>query len=154
MRTARPGLEVDESGGDFCPQSRNFRARFAEAAVGDERDGVGNAPVDLHVGNNALAIGDGIVDAEFLQAEHGQAHAEDLARAEVPVGDGGEIEVFSESLHRSKSSSSFLRGGPGMRLASFHEREDSHDQRQRGEGAIADNGHAVELLGLCRSSRS
>src|SRR5882672_5701731 len=130
---------------DFDPVAK-FQSAFAETAVGDERDGVGDAPVDFNVGNDALALGDRIVDAEFAQAEHREAHAEDLAGAKVAVGDRGELEIFSESLHGSKSSSSFLRGGPGMRLAGFYERQDSHDQRQRGEGAVADNGHAVEFL--------
>src|SRR6266404_2301643 len=139
------GREIDESGGDFAPVAK-FQSALAETAVGDERDGVGDAPVDFNVRNDALALGDRIVDAEFAQAEHREAHAEDLAGAKVAVGDRGELEIFSESLHGSKSSSSFLRGGPGMRLAGFYERQDSYDQRQRGEGPVADNGHAVEFL--------
>jgi len=92
------GLEIDESGSDFAPVAE-FQGALAETAVGDQRDSIGDAAVDFNVRNDAFAFGDGIFDAEFAQAEHGEAHAEDLAGAEVAVGDGGEIEVFGEGLH-------------------------------------------------------
>src|SRR5258708_8289860 len=69
-----------------------------------------------------------------------------LAGAQMPVSDGREFEVFGESFHRSTCSSSFLRGGPRMRLARFEESEDGHQERESGEGAVADDGHAGELL--------
>jgi len=42
------GLEIEESGGDFAPVAE-FQGALAEAAVGDERDGVGDAAVDFNV---------------------------------------------------------------------------------------------------------
>src|SRR5882762_3619602 len=41
----------------------------------------------------------------------------------------------------------FLRGGPGMRLARFHESEDGHEDRESDERAVAGNGHARERFG-------
>ena len=88
------GLQVDESGGDFAPIAE-FQRALAKSAVGDKRDGVSDAAVDLYVRDNALALGDGIVDAEFAQPEHRQAHAENLSGAEVAVGHRGQLEIFS-----------------------------------------------------------
>src|SRR5882762_11291028 len=101
------GLQVHKGGGDFAPVSE-FQRALAKSAVGDKRDGVSDAAVDLYVRDNALALGDGIVDAEFAQPEHRQAYAEDLSGAEVTVGHGGQLEIFSKRFHRSKFSSSFL----------------------------------------------
>ena len=42
----------------------------------------------------------GVVDAEALAAEHRQADAEDLAGAEVAVGDFGFVEEGVEGLHK------------------------------------------------------
>ena len=123
------GLKVHEGGGDLAPVAK-FQGALAEAAVGDQRDGIGDATVDLHVSNQAFALGDGVVDAEFAEAEHGQAHAQDLAGAEVSVGGGGQFEVFSEGFHRSKCGSSFFRGRPRVRPARFDEGENGHEQRQ------------------------
>ena len=87
------GLQVDEGRGDFAPVAK-FQGALAEAAVRDQRDGIGDAAVDLDVGDDAFAFGDGVVNAEFAQSEHGQAHAQDLAGAQVTVGDGRKVEVF------------------------------------------------------------
>ena len=75
---------------------------LAEAAAGDNRDGVGSTAVDLDVGDQALAVGvegavgemtgAGVVDAETREGEHGHANAEDLAGAEVAVSDFGFVE--------------------------------------------------------------
>src|SRR5712692_11007777 len=90
------GLQVDEGGGDFAPVAE-FQCALAEAAVGDERDGVSHAAIDFDIRNEALALGDGIVNAKFAQAEHGQAHAEDLPGAQMAVSHGGQVNVFSKS---------------------------------------------------------
>ncbi len=92
------GFEVDESGGDFAPVAE-FEGTLAEAAVGHERDGIGDAAVDLDVGDEPLALGDGVVNAEFAQAEHGEAHAKDLPGAQMAVGLCGEVEVFGKGFH-------------------------------------------------------
>ncbi len=82
------------------PQSRNFSARLPrEAAVGHQGDRIGHAAIDLDVGYQAFALGDRIVNAEFAQAQHRQANAQDLPGAEVTVRLGGEIEIFGERLH-------------------------------------------------------
>ncbi len=91
-------LEVDESGGDFAPVAE-FQGALAEAAVGDERDGIGDAAINFNVRNDALALGDGIVDAKFAHAKHGQAHAEDLAGAQMPVSDGRKLQIFGQGFH-------------------------------------------------------
>jgi hypothetical protein len=91
------GLEITESGGDLAPVAK-FQGALAEAAVGDQSDSVGDAAVNLDEGDDAFALGDG-VEAEFADAEHGKAHAEDLPGADMAVGDGGEFEVFGEAFH-------------------------------------------------------
>src|SRR3982074_1887983 len=45
------------------------------------------------------------------------------------------------------SKSSFLRGGPGMRLARVGEGEDGHEEREGDERAVADDGHDRQRLG-------
>ena len=92
------GLQVAEGSGDLAPVAE-FQGALAESAIRDEGDGIGDATIDLHEGDEAFAVGNGIVDAKFFQAEHGQANAEDLASADVTVGDGGEVEVLSEGFH-------------------------------------------------------
>jgi hypothetical protein len=92
------GFEVDEGGGDLSPVEE-FEGALAEAAIGDEGDGVGHAAVDFDVGDDTFSIADGIFDAEFAEAEHGETGAEDLAGADVAVGDGGFFEVLVEGFH-------------------------------------------------------
>ena len=92
------GLQIAESGGDFAPVSE-FEGALAEAAIGNESDGVGDAAIDFGEGDDAFAFGDGIGDAEFAKAVEGQADAEDLSSAEMAVGDGGEFEIFGERFH-------------------------------------------------------
>src|SRR5580692_9078549 len=50
------GLQIAEGGGDFAPVAE-FEGAFAEAAIGDEGDCVGNAAVDFGEGDNAFAFG-------------------------------------------------------------------------------------------------
>ena len=98
MRMARPVSRSTKVAATF-PQSKNLRARFAEAAIGDKSDGVRHAAIDFDVGDNAFAVADGIFDAEFAETEHGEADAEDLSGADVAVGDGGVFEVLVEGFH-------------------------------------------------------
>ena len=92
------GLQIAEGGGDFAPVAE-FKGAFAEAAIGDEGECIGNAAVDFGEGDNAFAFGDGIGDAELAKAVEGQADAEDLSGAEMAVGDGGEFEIFGKGFH-------------------------------------------------------
>ncbi len=92
-------VHVDECRCNFSPVAELQRA-LAQAASGDYGDGVGGAAVDLDEGDQTLAVfAVRIVDAEFLQAEHGEAHAEDLAGAEMSVGLFGVAEIFVEGFH-------------------------------------------------------
>ena len=94
-----PVAEVDEGCGHLAPVAELQRS-FAEAAAGDDGDGVGGAAVDLDEGDEALAVGAfGVVDAEALAAQHGHADAKDLAGAEVAVGDFCFAEECVEGLH-------------------------------------------------------
>jgi hypothetical protein len=86
-------LQVNEGGGHFSPVAE-FQGALAEPAICDERDGVGDAPVDLDVRDDAFALGDGVVDAEFAQAQHRETYAQDLPGTEMAVGHRGEVEVF------------------------------------------------------------
>ena len=111
MRMARPpgfafGAErrcqVDEGGRHLAPVAE-LQGALAEAAAGDDGDGVGGAAVDLDEGDEALAVaarGRGVVDAEALAAQHSHADAEHLAGAEMAVGDLGFAEEVVEGLHR------------------------------------------------------
>ena len=91
-------VQVDEGGGHFAPVAE-FEGSFAEATAGDDADGVGGAAVNLEEGDEALAIevggavgerfGLGVRDAQALEAKDGHADAEDLAGAEVAVGQFG-----------------------------------------------------------------
>ena len=92
------GLQIAEGGGDFSPVAE-FQGAFAEAAIGNECDGVGDAAVDFSEGDDAFAFGDGIGDAEFAKAVKGEADAEDLSGTEMAVGDGGEFEIFGKRFH-------------------------------------------------------
>ena len=94
-------VEVDEGGGHLA-EVAVLEGSLAEAAAGDNRDGVGSTAVDLDVGDQALAVGvegavgemadAGVVDAETGEGEHGHADAEDLSGAEMAVGDFGFVE--------------------------------------------------------------
>jgi hypothetical protein len=91
-------FQIDEGGGDFAPVAK-FQGALAKAAIGYHCDGVGYAAIDFDVGDQALAIGDGIIDTEFAQAQHGQADAEDLASTEVAVRYRGQVEILIKRLH-------------------------------------------------------
>ena len=66
MRTARPVCKIHEGGGNFAPVAK-FQGALAEPAIGDQRDGVGDAAVDFDIGDDAFAFGDGIFDAQFAR---------------------------------------------------------------------------------------
>jgi len=99
------GVEVDEGGGHLAEVAK-LEGAFADAAAGDDADGVGGAAVDFDEGDEALAIGvevsvgegagAGVVDAELAEGEHGHADAEDLAGAEMSVGYFGVVEEVVE----------------------------------------------------------
>lgn len=91
--------EVDESGGHFAPVAE-LESALAEAASGNDADGVCGAAVDFDKGDEALAVfASGLVDAEAGAAEEGHADAEDLSGAEVAVCDFGFVEEHVEGFH-------------------------------------------------------
>ena len=103
MRIALP-LFTSMNVAATLPQSRNFSARFAEAASGDHGDRVGGATIDFNEGYEALPVFPlRIVNAKFLQAEHGETYAKNLARAEVAMSLFSVEEVFVEGFHESSS---------------------------------------------------
>jgi len=95
------GAEVDEGGGHLAPVAK-FEGALAEAAGGDDGDGVGGAAIDFDDGDEALAVGvEGavgemagarVVNVEPVKGEHGHADAEDLAGAEMAVSGFGFVE--------------------------------------------------------------
>ncbi len=96
----------------ILPKSRSLRARLPTRAAGDDGDGVGGAAIDLYEDDETLAVGvesavgkmagAGVVDAETREGEHGYADAEDLAGAEMAVGDFGFVEEGVEGYgHRA-----------------------------------------------------
>ena len=94
------GSKVDKRGGHLAPVAKLERA-LAEAAAGDERDGVRGTAIDFNVGDEALAVGAvRIGNAEPAEAEQGHAHAEYLASAQVTVRDLGFAQKLVECFHR------------------------------------------------------
>src|SRR5260370_11965080 len=95
---------MDEGGGHVGAVAE-LDGALAKAAGGDDGDGVGGAAVDLDEGDEALTVfgideAFGVVDAEALAAEHGQADAEDLTGAEMAVGGFSFAEEGVEGLHK------------------------------------------------------
>ncbi len=94
-------VEVNEGGGHFA-EVAELEGALADAGGGDDADGVRGAAVDFYEDDEALAVrvegaagedaGAGVVDAEAGEREHGHADAEDLAGAEVAVGEFGVVE--------------------------------------------------------------
>ncbi len=95
------GVEVDEGGGHLAEVAM-LEGSLAETAACDYSNCVCGAAVDFDEGDQALAVGvegaagegagAGVVDAEAGEGEHGHADAEDLAGAEMAVGDFGFVE--------------------------------------------------------------
>src|SRR5260370_42046387 len=95
---------MDEGGGHVGAVAE-LDGALAKAAGGDDGDGVGGAAVDFDEGDEALAVlwideAFGVVDAEALAAEHGQADAEDLTGAKRAGGDFGFVEEGGEGVHK------------------------------------------------------
>jgi hypothetical protein len=110
-------VEVDEGGGHLA-EVAVLEGSLAETAAGDYCDCVGGAAVDFDEGDEALAVGvegavgemagAGVVDAETREGEHGHADAEDLAGAEMAVGDFGFVK---ERVERGGHGDWMLRDG-------------------------------------------
>ena len=93
--------EIDEGRGHLSPVAE-FQGALSEAASGHHGDGVGGAAVDFDEGDEALAvffITARVLDAQLFEAQHGQAHAQDLPRAEMAVGSFGFAKVVVEGEH-------------------------------------------------------
>jgi len=94
-------VEVDEGGGHLA-EVAELEGSLADAAGGDDADGIGCTAVDFYEGDEALAVGvegavgemagAGVVNVEAREGEHGHADAEDLSGAEVAVSDFGVVE--------------------------------------------------------------
>ena len=99
-------VEVDEGGGHLA-EVAEFEGALADAGGGDDGDGVGGTAIDFDEDDEALAVGvegavgegaeAGVVDVEAREGEHGHADAEDLAGAEMAVGDFGFVEEGSRT---------------------------------------------------------
>ncbi len=94
-------IQVDEGGSHLAPVAE-LEGALAEAAAGNDGDGIGGAAVDLDEGDEPFAIQSAwFGDAKALAAEHGQANAENLSSAEMAMRDFGLMEKVVEGLHRS-----------------------------------------------------
>ncbi len=83
---ALPVLTSTKGRGHLSPVAE-FQGALAETASGDHGDGVGGAAVDFDEGDEALAVFSArVFDAQFVEAQHGQAHAQHLPGAEMAVG--------------------------------------------------------------------
>ena len=95
--------EVEEAGGHLAPVAE-LEGALAEAAAGDDGDGIGGAAIDLDEGDEALAVGAvhqaaGVVDAQHAAAQHGHADSKYLPGAEMAVGDLSFAQQAVERLH-------------------------------------------------------
>ncbi len=82
-------LKVDKGRGHLA-EIKKLKSALAEAAAGNHADRIGCATVDFYKGHEALALSPArVCDAQQRTCVHGHADAEDLARAEVAVCDGG-----------------------------------------------------------------
>ncbi len=98
-------IEVDEGRGHLAKVAE-FEGAFADACRCHNANRVGRTAVDLDEDDEALAVGvqravgecarAWVVDAEAAQCEHGHAHAEDLASAEMTVGEFSVVEQCVE----------------------------------------------------------
>ena len=138
--------EINERGGHFAPVAE-FQRALTQPAIGDQRHGIRHAAVDLHVCNDALALGDRIFDPQLLQPQHRQPHSQHLPRAQMSMRNRRKFQIFSECFHDERkevvyavaakeASLSLLWRRPRMRLACFMKREDRHQQRKRGERRV------------------
>jgi len=110
-------VEVDEGGGHLAEVTM-LEGSLAETAAGDDRYCIRCTTVDFDEGDEALPVGiggsvgelawAGVVDAQTLESEHGHADAEDLAGAEMTVGDFGFVE---ERVEGRWHDDWMLRGG-------------------------------------------
>jgi len=92
-------VDVYKCRGDFSPIAE-FQGALAQAAAGDDGDGVGGAAVDFDEGDEALPVFSArIVDSEFLQAEHRETDAQHLSGTKVAVSLFGVAEIFVERKH-------------------------------------------------------
>ena len=99
--SAGSGAHVNEGRGHLSPVAK-FQSALSETASGDQGYGVGGAAVDFDERDQTFAIffiAARVFDAQFLESDHGQAHAQYLPRAEMAVGDFGFAEVIVKGEH-------------------------------------------------------
>ena len=78
--------EIDKRRGHFTPVPELERP-LAQPASGYDGNGVGGAAVNLHKGDETLAIfAARIVDAQQFQPEHGQSDPQHLPGTQMSVG--------------------------------------------------------------------
>ena len=93
--------DIDERRGNFSPIAK-LQCPLAQAASSDDRNCIGGATVDFHESDKAFAIfAARIVDAEFLQTQHRQPHAEDLPGAKMSMRLFRITKVFVEGFHKA-----------------------------------------------------
>lgn len=93
------GFEINKGCGHFSPVAE-FQSTFAEAASGNDADGIGGAAVYLDVCDKPLTmLALGIVETELIQSVKSHANAENLSGAEMAVSDLGLFEKGVETLH-------------------------------------------------------
>src|SRR5262245_21187183 len=93
-------LQMAESRGDLS-EVTEFERTLAEAAAGDDRDGVSGEAVDLDERHQTLAIfACRVIEFQQFHAINRQSQSEDLAGAHMAVGSFGQRYVFVERFQR------------------------------------------------------
>jgi hypothetical protein len=95
---------IHECSRNFAPVAE-FQGTFTQTTSGDDGDRVRGAAVDFDEGDEALSVFPvGVVNAKFLQPEHGKADSKDLAGAEMAVSLRSVKKIFVEGFHGNELS--------------------------------------------------
>src|ERR1019366_2808718 len=90
--------EIDKGRRHFSPVTE-FERPLAQPAAGHDGNRIGGAAVNLHKGNETLAIfAARVVDAQQFQPKHGQPDAQHLAGTEMSVGFLSVAQQFVKAL--------------------------------------------------------
>src|SRR5205807_6611188 len=91
-----------------------FQRALAQAATGDDPDCVRGAAIDFDEGDETLAIfSPWIIDAQLLQTEHCEPHAQHLSGTEMAVSLFRVAKIFIEGFHDGSFHPSDVSLTPG-----------------------------------------
>src|SRR5579859_540039 len=154
-------LQINKRRRHFPPVAE-FQRALPQPAIRHQRDRVRYTAVDLHIRHDALPLRDRVFYPQLLQPEHRQPHAQHLPRAEMPVHNFRQLQIFGKSLHERRlfpvyavlareASLRFFCDGPRVRLTGFHKSENGHDQCESRKRGVLQHFPEIDRLG-CRKA--